>query len=116
MTHRSTALVTGASAGFGLALARSLIDGGWRVIGTARRVDRLARLGSELGEAFLAVPGDITDPAHRAELAEVASEFGQLDLLVNNASSSSWCIGPMSLRRWRFCSSRWRCWIRMVSW
>ncbi|MFI6363990.1 SDR family oxidoreductase [Nocardia sp. NPDC050630] len=95
MTHRSTALVTGASAGFGLALARSLIARGWRVIGTARRVDRLARVGSELGEAFLAVPGDITDPAHRAELAEVAGEFGHLDLLVNNASN----LGPSPMPR-----------------
>ncbi|WP_433710912.1 SDR family oxidoreductase [Nocardia sp. CA-084685] len=95
MTHRSTALVTGASAGFGLALARSLIGRGWRVIGTARRVDRLAGVSSELGEAFLAVPGDITDPAHRAELAEVSSEFGHLDLLVNNASS----LGPSPMPR-----------------
>ncbi|MEV4240887.1 MULTISPECIES: SDR family oxidoreductase [unclassified Nocardia] len=95
MTHRSTALVTGASAGLGLALARSLIDRGWRVIGTARRADRLARVGSELGEAFLAVPGDITDPAHRAELAAVAGEFGHLELLVNNASR----LGPSPMPR-----------------
>ncbi|WP_433630476.1 SDR family NAD(P)-dependent oxidoreductase [Nocardia sp. CA-120079] len=95
MTHRSTALITGASAGFGLALARSLIGRGWRVIGTARRAERLARAGAELGEAFFAVPGDITDPAHRAELAEVAGEFGHLDLLVNNASR----LGPSPMPR-----------------
>ncbi|MGY4103323.1 SDR family oxidoreductase [Nocardia sp. R16R-3T] len=95
MTHRSTALITGASAGFGLALACSLIGRGWRVIGTARGADRLARVGSELGEAFLAVSGDVTDPAHRAELAETAGEFGHLDLLVNNASR----LGPSPLPR-----------------
>ncbi len=95
MIHRSTALITGASAGFGLALARSLIRRGWRVIGTARRADRLTHVGSELGEAFFAVPGDVTDPAHRAELAETAGEFGHLDLLVNNASR----LGPSPLPR-----------------
>ncbi|MEV5836195.1 SDR family oxidoreductase [Nocardia sp. NPDC052112] len=95
MTHRSTALITGASAGFGLALARSLIGRGWRVIGTARRADRLARTGAELGKAFLAVPGDITDPAHRAELAETAREFRHLDLVVNNASR----LGPSPMPR-----------------
>ncbi|WP_433201475.1 SDR family NAD(P)-dependent oxidoreductase [Nocardia sp. CA-107356] len=95
MTHRSTALITGASAGFGLALTRALIGRGWRVIGTARRADRLDRAESELGETFLAVPGDITDPAHRAELAEIAGGFGHLDLLVNNASR----LGPTPMPR-----------------
>ncbi|MEV0028216.1 SDR family oxidoreductase [Nocardia sp. NPDC050793] len=90
MTHRPTALITGASAGLGLALSRALAGRGWRVIGTARRGDRLDRVRAELGVAFIAVTGDVTDPAHRARLAEIAAGAGPLDLVVNNASR----LGP----------------------
>ncbi|MFD6157864.1 SDR family oxidoreductase [Nocardia sp. NPDC060256] len=92
---RPTALITGASAGFGLALSRALVQRGWRVIGTARRAERLARVSEELGTAFIAIPGDVTDPAHRALLAETASGAGQLTLVVNNASR----LGPSPLVR-----------------
>ncbi|MFQ6327908.1 SDR family NAD(P)-dependent oxidoreductase [Nocardia sp. CWNU-33] len=95
MVHRPTALITGASAGFGLALTRSLVGRGWRVIGTARRADRLERVRAELGDAVLAVAGDITDPAHRAELADIARRIGYLDLVVNNASR----LGPSPMPR-----------------
>ncbi|WP_406231836.1 SDR family NAD(P)-dependent oxidoreductase [Nocardia sp. NBC_01009] len=95
MVHRPTALITGASAGFGLALTRSLVGRGWRVIGTARRADRLERGRAELGDAVLAVAGDITDPAHRAELADIARRIGYLDLVVNNASR----LGPSPMPR-----------------
>jgi NAD(P)-dependent dehydrogenase (short-subunit alcohol dehydrogenase family) len=95
MVHRPTALITGASAGFGLALARVLVGRGWRVIGTARRADRLERVRAELGDEFRAIPGDVTDPGHRAELAEVASAVGYLDLVVNNASR----LGPSPMPR-----------------
>ncbi|MFI6168027.1 SDR family oxidoreductase [Nocardia sp. NPDC051052] len=92
---RPTALITGASAGFGLALGRTLVQRGWRVIGTARRAERLARVSEELGAAFIAIPGDVTDPAHRALLAETARSAGQLALVVNNASR----LGPSPLVR-----------------
>ncbi|QBS40564.1 SDR family oxidoreductase [Nocardia sp. CS682] len=92
---RSTALVTGASAGFGLALTRALVERGWRVIGTARRTDRLARVSEELGAAFIAVPGDVTDPAHRSLLAETVSGTRELALVVNNASR----LGPSPLSK-----------------
>lgn len=92
---RRTALITGASAGFGLALARALVQRDWRVIGTARRAERLARVSEELGTAFIAVPGDVTDPAHRALLAETANSAGELALIVNNASR----LGPSPLVR-----------------
>ena len=95
MVHRATALITGASAGFGLALTRSLVGRGWRVIGTARHADRLDRVRTELGDALLTMPGDITDPLHRAELAEIASGIGHLDLVVNNASR----LGPSPMPR-----------------
>ena len=47
-----TALVTGATAGFGTAICRTLIENGYRVIGTGRRVARLEQLQQELGENF----------------------------------------------------------------
>ncbi|MGW5725663.1 SDR family NAD(P)-dependent oxidoreductase [Nocardia beijingensis] len=92
---RPIALITGASAGLGAALARALIDQGWRVLGTGRRADRLRRVAAELGPSFLAVPGDITDPADRTRLADAARGAGELALVVNNASR----LGPSPLPR-----------------
>ncbi len=77
-----TALVTGASAGLGRALAAALVSRKWTVIGDARDAAALASAAREDG--FTAIPGDVTDPAHRAALAEACPS---LDLLVNNASS-----------------------------
>lgn len=92
---RPTALITGASAGLGAALARALIEQGWRVLGTARRADRLTRVAAASGSAFVPVPGDVTDPADRARLADAAREAGELALVVNNASR----LGPSPLPR-----------------
>ena len=77
-----TALVTGASAGLGRALAAALVSRKWTVVGDGRDAAALASAAREIG--FTAVPGDVADPAHRASLAEACPE---LDLLVNNASS-----------------------------
>ncbi|MEU0531520.1 SDR family NAD(P)-dependent oxidoreductase [Amycolatopsis tolypomycina] len=77
-----TALVTGASAGLGRALAAALVGRKWTVIGDARDAAALASAAQEDG--FTAIPGDVTDPAHRAALADACPA---LDLLVNNASS-----------------------------
>jgi NAD(P)-dependent dehydrogenase (short-subunit alcohol dehydrogenase family) len=90
-TSQSTALVTGAGRGLGLALARALLSGGWRVVVDARRTDHLA---AALPRA-LVVPGDVTEPAHRDALASAVGELGRLDLLVNNASD----LGPSPLPR-----------------
>jgi 3-hydroxy acid dehydrogenase/malonic semialdehyde reductase len=81
------ALVTGASVGFGRAIAVALCRTGWTVIGAARRVDRLRALGQELGAGFLPLELDVTsaDAIERAA-RWVESEFTEgLDLLVNNA-------------------------------
>jgi NAD(P)-dependent dehydrogenase (short-subunit alcohol dehydrogenase family) len=86
-----TALITGASRGLGLALARSLAARDWRLILTARGADDLERAGRELGATVL--PGDVTDPAHRTELAQAVRQADGLDLLVNNASG----LGPTPL-------------------
>ncbi|MFI7449451.1 SDR family NAD(P)-dependent oxidoreductase [Nonomuraea sp. NPDC049714] len=77
----NTALITGASRGLGLALARSLAAAGWHLVLTARGATDLERAAAELGAT--AIPGDVTDPAHVARLSRAAPE---LDLLVNNAS------------------------------
>lgn len=75
-------LVTGASAGFGAALSRQLVEAGDVVIGTGRRAERLQGLASELGPAFRPLPFDILDPAQtNAALAGV----GEVDVLINNA-------------------------------
>jgi NAD(P)-dependent dehydrogenase (short-subunit alcohol dehydrogenase family) len=95
-TSQPTALITGAGRGLGLALARSLLAGDWRVVVDARRAGHLA---AALPGA-LVVPGDVTDPAHRDALATAVSGLGptgqqRLDLLVNNASD----LGPSPLPR-----------------
>ena len=81
-----TALITGATAGIGEAAARAFVAGGWRVIGTGRRADRLAALTDELGGAFHGAVFDVRDEAARdAALGALPDGFRDIDLLVNNA-------------------------------
>jgi NAD(P)-dependent dehydrogenase (short-subunit alcohol dehydrogenase family) len=79
------ALVTGASADLGARFARVLHAAGAHVIVTARRADRLTELAHECPTRMETLPGDITDPAHRQHLADLARRHGRLDVLVNNA-------------------------------
>jgi NAD(P)-dependent dehydrogenase (short-subunit alcohol dehydrogenase family) len=76
------ALVTGASRGLGQALAAGLAREGYNLIVDARDATALAEAGLDAS----LIPGDVTDPAHRAALAAAADEEG-LDLLVNNAGT-----------------------------
>ena len=90
-----TALITGGSKGFGLAVATSLVKDGWSVVvdGRDRAVLDAAVAGLQTeshGQAVRGIAGDVADPAHRAGLVEAVTELGQLDLLVNNAST----LGP----------------------
>ena len=79
-------LITGASAGFGKALAERLVANGHRVIGCARRLDKLNALADTLGEAFLPVVMDVSDtPAIPQIIADLPANFSQIDVLVNNA-------------------------------
>ncbi|HET8684474.1 MAG TPA: SDR family oxidoreductase [Micromonosporaceae bacterium] len=86
----TVALITGASRGFGNALARQLAAEGWTLVLDARDPDVLAGATADLGTAVTAVAGDVADPAHRAGLADAVRAAGRLDLLVNNASE----LGP----------------------
>ena len=84
------ALVTGASRGFGRALAHALVTRGWSVLVDGRRKALLHATFSGVS-GVTAIPGDVTDPLHRAALADrVGAAGGHLDLLVNNASH----LGP----------------------
>lgn len=93
------AIVTGASRGLGLALAGGLVDRGWSLVVDARSAGPLADADRELvarkvnGAQVVAVPGSVTDPAHRDALIAAATELGGLDLLVNNAG----VLGPSPL-------------------
>ncbi len=78
--------VTGASAGFGAAIARRFVQDGHRVVATARRIDRLQALADELGEALLPLELDVRDrEAVAAVPAALPAGFAEVDLLVNNA-------------------------------
>lgn len=80
-----TILITGATAGIGAASARLFVQNGWRVIGTGRRGERLRGLQEELGESFLPLELDMRDLDALGRLGELSGEWGDLDLLLNNA-------------------------------
>ena len=89
----STAIVTGASRGFGRALAVELARAGWDLVIDARGEpelsDTLAMI-EDLGGEAVAMPGDVTDPTHAGRLVEAAVAGNVFSLLVNNAS----LLGP----------------------
>ena len=85
-----TAVITGASRGLGLALARELARREWRLVIDARGAEALEAARAELAERteVVALAGDVADPGHRRAL--VAAAGARIDLLVNNASA----LGP----------------------
>jgi NAD(P)-dependent dehydrogenase (short-subunit alcohol dehydrogenase family) len=91
-THRPVALISGASRGLGLALARQLAQQGWNLVIDARGAEALDVAREELSRhtQVIALPGDVTDPAHRTALSQAIEQSGGLDALINNAS----ILGP----------------------
>src|SRR4051794_5069451 len=84
------ALITGASKGFGRALAVELADRGWTVVADARGADDL-HATFDGNRNVVAIAGDVTDPGHRQRLARAVADCRcGIDLLVNNAST----LGP----------------------
>jgi NAD(P)-dependent dehydrogenase (short-subunit alcohol dehydrogenase family) len=87
-----TALISGASRGLGRALASALSKKGWKLILDARGAAALESVRAELSQStqVIAIPGDISDAAHREALRLAAAQLGGLDALVNNAG----ILGP----------------------
>lgn len=91
-TQVRVALVTGGTAGLGLALTRALAADGWRVITDGRNEGRIKE--ADFPASVQALVGDITDADHRSALVNAVWELGRLDLLVHNAST----LGPLPMR------------------
>jgi NAD(P)-dependent dehydrogenase (short-subunit alcohol dehydrogenase family) len=92
MRRMPIGIVTGASRGLGLALARALDERGWDLVVDARGADALAAAVAGL-DHVTALAGDVADPDHRRALVEAAG--GPIDLVVNNAS----LLGPSPMPR-----------------
>jgi NAD(P)-dependent dehydrogenase (short-subunit alcohol dehydrogenase family) len=90
----STAIITGASRGFGLALAQALAGDGWDLVIDARDRNDLEQAAAMIepagGARVRPIAGDVTDPGHLAALVDAATSLGDYTLLVNGASM----LGP----------------------
>jgi NAD(P)-dependent dehydrogenase (short-subunit alcohol dehydrogenase family) len=91
MTQKITpvAVITGSSRGLGAVLASLLAGQGYDLVITARGRDDLDAVRTRLagyGRRIITIPGDISDPAHQADVIAAAESLGGLDILVNNAS------------------------------
>jgi short-subunit dehydrogenase len=92
-TTTQVALITGASHGLGLEIARAYARRGLRLILTARGAEALEAAARELQQTtqIVAIAGDVADPAHAQRLVSSGRErFGRIDVLINNASE----LGP----------------------
>ena len=87
------ALVTGGSAGLGLALAKALAANGWHVITDGRSAEKFKE--AELPDGVTVIVGDVTDAQHREDLRVAVEDEGRLDLLVHNAST----LGPLPMKQ-----------------
>ena len=86
------ALITGGSAGLGVALTRALTAEGWHVITDGRSEEKYKE--ADLPDGVTTIVGDLTDADHREDLRVEVERAGRLDLLVHNAST----LGPLPMK------------------
>src|ERR1700722_10265678 len=98
MHNQRIALVTGANQGVGLQVAKELVANGLTVLVGSRNFERGEAAAREIGPGAIALQLDVTDRVSIAEAAErIRTEFGRLDLLVQNAAISNTGKGSLSL-------------------
>src|SRR5215472_16646615 len=106
MTHAglsgTTAIVTGASRGFGLAIAEALVEAGACVVGVARDGTRLEALRARLGDGFIPVAGDASDPTLAGPLID---RYGPRTLVLNAGASP--LMRPLQHHTWQTFSRNW---------
>jgi NADP-dependent 3-hydroxy acid dehydrogenase YdfG len=105
----TTAVVTGASRGFGRAVAATLVKAGVTVVGLARDRDQLQTTANELGEAFVPITGDATDPA----LATRILDTYQPQTVILNAGAVPTCR-PLQHQTWETFSTNWEIDVRQA--
>ena len=101
MDHKRIALVTGANQGVGFQLSKELVAAGVTVLLGSRNLERGEAAARKIGDGATPVQIDVTDPASIAALADrIHTEFGRLDLLVNNAAISNTGKGEQTLEEY----------------
>jgi NADP-dependent 3-hydroxy acid dehydrogenase YdfG len=105
----TTAIVTGASRGFGRAVASELLDAGAHVVGVARSEAALADLRREFGDMFDAVAADVADPS----LPERLFARYQPQIVVLNAGAAP-VVGPLDDQTWESFSTNWHVDVRQA--
>src|SRR5262245_50920479 len=95
MSINKVAIITGASQGIGLAIAKRFHQDGAKVALCARSIEKLKHLEEQLGkDRTIAVPMDVRDAAGvKSGVAEIVKRFGKIDIVVNNAGTSG--VTPM---------------------
>ena len=101
MHSKRIALVTGANQGVGLQVAKELVASGLTVLVGSRNFERGEATAREIGPGAIALQLDVTDRVSIAEAAErIRTEFGRLDILVQNAAISNTRKGNLSLQEY----------------
>src|SRR6202162_5552348 len=101
MQGKRIALVTGANQGVGLQVAKELVANGLTVLVGSRNFERGEAAAKEIGPGAIALQLDVTDRVSIADAAErIRTEFGRLDLLVQNAAISNTRKGNLSLQEY----------------